>query len=291
MRCSFVTVPNLLSMGMLRQLRQQSFVATSIPVSAWLTLRCSLRRTLYVYAPALDSAFHPRIPSALLRGRRLSQPDSSLLSIRELRLEMVEYEVEVHAVGPAADENLKRLDTWWHTFVFETKNRQTLYTHQTLTRALINEHTSGITGIHLESLPAPGGLETRMSWGLTRLHAAVECRRTLCRVFLRVASCMRLWSDPSMPGKSLRTAVRDRLCSAKEMRSRCCFQAVLRSSEGGIVEASIAEQAHRPVGRALPYSSTPLFGRYGSAWDALLPRHRLACWWSSSVLSTNNYSR
>ena len=89
---------------------------------------------------------------------------------------MIEHEVEVHAVRPAADENLKRLDTWWHTFVPEPKNRQTLYTHQTFTCALINEHTFGITGIHLESLPAPGGLETRMSWGLARLDTAVECR-------------------------------------------------------------------------------------------------------------------
>ena len=69
---------------------------------------------------------------------------------------MVEHEAEVHSVRPAADENLKRLDTRRHALVPEPKNRQTLYTHQTLTRALINEHTSGITGIHLESLPAPG---------------------------------------------------------------------------------------------------------------------------------------
>ena len=89
---------------------------------------------------------------------------------------MVKHEVEVHAVGPAADENLKRLDTRRHALVPEPKNRQTFYTHQTFTRALINEHTSGITGIHLKSLPAPGGLETRMSWGLARLGTAMECR-------------------------------------------------------------------------------------------------------------------
>ena len=89
---------------------------------------------------------------------------------------MVEHEVEIHSVRPAADENLKRLDARRHALVFEPKNRQTFYTHQTFTRALINEHTLGITGIHLESLPAPGGLETWMSWGLARLGTAVECR-------------------------------------------------------------------------------------------------------------------
>ena len=58
---------------------------------------------------------------------------------------MVEHEVEIHSVRPAADENLKRLDTRRHALVPEPKNRQTFYTHQTLTHALINEHTSGIT--------------------------------------------------------------------------------------------------------------------------------------------------
>ena len=47
---------------------------------------------------------------------------------------------------------------------------------EAFTRALINEHTSGITGIHLKSLPAPGRLETWMSWGLARLGTAMECR-------------------------------------------------------------------------------------------------------------------
>ena len=96
---------------------------------------------------------------------------------------MVEHEVEIHAVGPAADENLKRLDTWWHTFVFETQFWQTFDIDEAFTRALINEHTSGITGIHLESLPAPGGLETRMSWGLARLHTAMECRERSVQSF------------------------------------------------------------------------------------------------------------
>ena len=89
---------------------------------------------------------------------------------------MVEHEVEVHAVGSAADENLEWLDTWWHAFVFETKFRQPFDIDEAFTRALIDEHTFGITGIHLESLPAPGGLETRVSWGLARLRTAMECR-------------------------------------------------------------------------------------------------------------------
>ena len=89
---------------------------------------------------------------------------------------MVEHEAEVHAVGPAADENLKRLDAWWHALVPETQFWQPFDIDEAFTRALINEHTSGITGIHLESLPAPGGLETRMSWGLARLDTAMERR-------------------------------------------------------------------------------------------------------------------
>ena len=139
------------------------------------TLRCILRRPLLstrlrsTVVPSENPQRTPPRPALMPTGFFTS-------SIGELCFEMVEHEAEVHAVGPAADENLKRLDTWWHTFVFETKNRQTLYTHQTLTRALINEHTSGITGIHLESLPAPGGLETRMSWGLARPDTAMECR-------------------------------------------------------------------------------------------------------------------
>ena len=89
---------------------------------------------------------------------------------------MVEHEVEIHAVGPAADEDLKRLDTRRHALVLETQLWQSLDIDEALTRAPINEHTSGITGIHLESLPAPGGLETRVSWGLARLDTAMECR-------------------------------------------------------------------------------------------------------------------
>ena len=89
---------------------------------------------------------------------------------------MIERKVEVHAVGPAADENLKRLDTYRHALVLETQLWQSLDIDETLTRAPINEHTFGITGIHLESLPAPGRLETRMSWGLARPDTAMECR-------------------------------------------------------------------------------------------------------------------
>ena len=119
------------------------------------TLRCILRRPLLSCTPALDSCAIRESPA---HSSAAGVDADGVLHIldRGLCFEMVEHEAEVHAVGPAADENLKRLDTWWHALVPEPKNRQTLYTHQTFTRALINEHTSGITGIHLESLPAPG---------------------------------------------------------------------------------------------------------------------------------------
>ena len=38
---------------------------------------------------------------------------------RELRLKMVEHEVEIHSVRPAADQDLEWLDARRHTFVFE----------------------------------------------------------------------------------------------------------------------------------------------------------------------------
>ena len=170
----FVTVSNLLSIGMLRQLRNSLLSRLR---SQFLPRDLALypATALIIHTPALDS-----------RAIRESPAHSSAAGVdadgvlhffdRGLRLEMVEHEVEIHAVGPAADENLKRLDTRRHTLVLETQFWQPFDIDEAFTRALINEHTSGITGIHLESLPAPGGLETRMSWGLARLGTAMECR-------------------------------------------------------------------------------------------------------------------
>ena len=209
---------------------QRSFVSTSIPVSASRPCAVSCDGPYYPHACARP-CFHPRIPSALLRGRRYADGVLHILD-RGLCLEMVEHEVDIHSVGPAADQNLKRLDTWWHAFVLEPKDRQTFIRTRPLP-VLSSTNTFGITGIHLESLPAPGGLETRMSWGLARLARRWNAANALSSL-LRVASCMRLWSDPSMSGKSLRIAVSDRLCSANEMRSRWRFQAVVRSSRAAL---------------------------------------------------------
>ena len=89
------------------------------------TLRCILRRPLLstrlrsTVLPSENPQRTPPRPALMPTGFFTS-------SIRELRLEMVEHEVEVHSVGPAADENLKRLDTWWHALVPETQLWQSL---------------------------------------------------------------------------------------------------------------------------------------------------------------------
>ena len=145
-----------------------------------------------------------------------------------------------------------RLDTRRHTFVFEPKNRQTFYTHQTFTRALINEHTSGITGIHLESLPAPGRLETWIAWGLARLGTAVECRERSVESF--ESGVLYAPEERSFDvGKSLRIAVSDRLCSAKEMDFSCPSMLFCALRERHC-RAGTAGPAHRPAGRGLPRS-------------------------------------
>ena len=120
----FVTVSNLLSMGMLCQLRNSLLSRLR---SQFLPRDLALypATALIIHTPALDS-----------RAVRESPAHSSAAGVyanrilhffdRELRLEMVEHEAKVHAVGPAADENLKRLDTRRHALVFETQNRQTL---------------------------------------------------------------------------------------------------------------------------------------------------------------------
>ena len=57
-----------------------------------------------------------------------------------------------------------------------------------------------------------------------------------------------------MPGKSLRTAVRDRLCSAKEMRLLGVPSRPFCALRGQRYIAGTAGPEHRPAGRGLPYS-------------------------------------
>ena len=85
------------------------------------TLRCILRR------PLLSTRLRSTVAAV-----RESPAHSSAAGVdadgvlhildRELCFEMVEHEVEIHSVRPAADENLKRLDTWWYTFVPKTQD-------------------------------------------------------------------------------------------------------------------------------------------------------------------------
>ena len=73
---------------------------------------------------------------------------------------MVEHEVEVHAIGPAADADLKRLDAYRHALVLELRNfGNPLILYAALARGFVgNLYVARVgSGVRISmSLPAPG---------------------------------------------------------------------------------------------------------------------------------------